>query len=157
MALYGGPGNDKLEQTVVSLNAHVTLDGGAGSDFVDLYLQSRQPAAPFSSVSLDLAAQALTAPGVSMPVRGLEAVFVHLSTGVADAFTFDETDQADQLRAFGDVPTTVDARGGDDTIYTGDADDTVQGGPGDDTADTGGGQDTCTSVEHATHCETVNP
>jgi Ca2+-binding RTX toxin-like protein len=157
MALYGGPGNDKLEQTVVSFKAHVTLDGGAGSDFVDLYLQSRQPAAPFPSLSLDLAAQALTAPGVSIPVRGLEAAYVHLGTGVADAFTFDGTDQADRLREFGDVPTTVDARGGDDAIDTDGADDTVLGGPGDDTADTGGGQDTCTSVEHATHCETVNP
>jgi Ca2+-binding RTX toxin-like protein len=158
--LQGGADDDTIKAGVYqfSIEPEVTFsyDGGDGRDTLLLSGFGRNPSLPLQPFHLDLAAGTLEAGGHQGTATGIEIV---KADGRAAPYQVDGTDGYNylDLRAYnGSAGVTVNARGGDDQIYTWDSDDTIDGGPGNEYGDAGAGTDTCISA-FLNNCESMTP
>ncbi len=136
-AVYGDAGADSLVP-----EGYAVLDGGPGSDTVDL-IDSAGP------VTIDLAARrAGLASGRLSPLTGIEN---GRGSQVADVLTGDEGPNVLDGQGGDDLVTGA---GGDDTLLGDFGEDTLTGGDGIDSVDGGDGTDTC-SGEALSSCESI--
>ena len=124
--VLGGAGTDKLTGDEAGAIDADLLDGGPGLDTIDgEWSTVQREGKGLVTVTLDAGADDGFA-GEADEVRGIEKVTT--STGGR----YVGTDAGEELFVGGE-PTTVEGRGGDDTIYTSYSNDTVDGGAGNDT------------------------
>ena len=116
--MYGGTGSDRLFLSD-GLSSTPIVDGGDGSDWLDLSLQS-------AGVLVDLAAGTAVGSTFSIALAGIERV---QGTAAVDTITGDGGDN--NLRS----------AGGDDSVFGGSGNDTLDGGSGNDYLDGGSNRD----------------
>ena len=153
--VLGGPGDDVVSHAFQAgaPYAEFDVDGGEGTDRLDLYNLGESGGYPFN---LDLAAGTLEVEGSQETLTGFENLY---ASGAAAWFDLTGTNGPNtfEINTFGNEPITVHGLAGDDTMNGAGGDDVLDGGPGTDTADARSGTDTCTSIENPTSCEVVEP
>ena len=166
--LDGGPGDDTLE-LLSPFWADESMAGGSGHDLLLFDLQRHSTDGPgYRQVTADLAAGTMTANRASVPMTGIEDLFLSdedLNThstdpAVAHRYVLRGTSGPNQLIA-GVIghhapPVRIFGRGGDDVLGGGSGPDLLDGGPGHDTGNARAGHDVCVSVEVAHRCEVTH-
>jgi hypothetical protein len=132
----GGNGDDLLSPDGYEhANADV-VDGGPGVDRIEADYSSRfSDSDPAVAITLGGGADD-GRPGEGDDLRNVEKVSLNVGG------TFTGTDGADEFRLSQvGTPSTMDGRGGDDVLRSGDGPDHLDGGPGNDSVDGGFGDD----------------
>ncbi len=138
----GGPGRDFLQYRITEPGARRLVDLGPGNDSLELGVRLGRRVA--LTTHLVRGVLRIPRPDIRFGFRNVEEIDLFQPNGT---WRVVGTGRSETFRTAFNVPITVWARGGDDTVEGSSMADHIDGGGGHDRATAGGGTDTCVSVE----------